>query len=46
MDFGETKLIYCSISIKKEVKHEGKEMDKLKSELAKEWKKLGPKAKA
>jgi len=32
--------------IKKEVKHEGKEMDKLKAELAKEWKKLGPKAKS
>lgn len=32
--------------IKKEVKHEGKEMDKLKSELAKEWKKLSPKAKS
>jgi len=32
--------------LKKEVKHEGKEMDKLKSELAKEWKKLTPKKKS
>ena len=32
--------------LKKEVKHEGKEMEKLKAELAKEWKKLGLKAKA
>lgn len=31
--------------LKKEAKHEGKEMDKLKDELAKEWKKLAPKAK-
>jgi len=31
--------------LKKEVKHEGKEMEKLKEELAKEWKKLSPKAK-
>jgi gas vesicle protein len=31
--------------LKKEVKHEEKEMDKLKTELAKEWKKLAPKAK-
>lgn len=31
--------------LKKEVKHEGKEMDKLKAELSKEWKKLAPKAK-
>lgn len=31
--------------LKKEVKHEGKEMEKLKAELAKEWKKLGSKAK-
>jgi gas vesicle protein len=31
--------------LKKEVKHEGKEMEKLKDELAKEWKKLAPKAK-
>ena len=31
--------------LKKEVKHEGKEMEKLKAELSKEWKKLGPKAK-
>lgn len=29
--------------LKKEVKREGKEMDKLKEELAKEWKKLSPK---
>ena len=29
--------------LKKEVKHEGKEMDKLKAELSKEWKKLTPK---
>jgi len=28
--------------LKKEVKHEGKEMEKLKSELVKEWKKLSP----
>lgn len=32
--------------IKKEVKHEGREMEKLKSELAKEWKKLSPKSKS
>jgi len=31
--------------LKKEVKHEGKEMEKLKAELAKEWKKLSPKPK-
>jgi len=31
--------------LKKEVKHEGKEMEKLKDELSKEWKKLAPKAK-
>lgn len=31
--------------IKKEVKHEGKEMEKLKAELSKEWKKLSVKAK-
>jgi len=31
--------------LKKEVKHEGKEMEKLKAELSKEWKKLGLKAK-
>lgn len=31
--------------LKKEVKHEVKEMDKLKAELSKEWKKLAPKAK-
>ncbi|MCX6732464.1 MAG: hypothetical protein NTV98_02900 [Candidatus Roizmanbacteria bacterium] len=31
--------------LKKEVKHEAKEMDKLKAELSKEWKKLAPKAK-
>jgi len=31
--------------LKKEVKHEGKEMEKLKTELSKEWKKLAPKAK-
>lgn len=31
--------------LKKEVKHEAKEMDKLKAKLAKEWKKLAPKAK-
>lgn len=31
--------------LKKEVKHEGKEMEKLKTELSKEWKKLGVKAK-
>ena len=31
--------------LKKEVKHEGKEMDKLKDELSKEWKKLSPKSK-
>lgn len=31
--------------LKKEVKHEGKEMEKLKAELSKEWKKLGVKAK-
>jgi len=31
--------------LKKEVKHEEKEMEKLKSELVKEWKKLAPKAK-
>ena len=31
--------------LKKEAKHEGKEMEKLKEELAKEWKKLSPKAK-
>lgn len=30
--------------LKKEVKHEGKEMEKLKAELSKEWKKLGVKA--
>lgn len=29
--------------LKKEVKREGKEMDKLKTELANEWKKLTPK---
>lgn len=28
--------------LKKEVKHEGKEMEKLKAELSKEWKKLTP----
>ena len=32
--------------LKKEAKHEGKEMEKLKAELAKEWKKLAPKPKA
>ena len=32
--------------LKKEVKHEGKEMEKLKDELSKEWKKLSPKLKA
>lgn len=32
--------------LKKEVKHEAKEMDKLKAELAKEWTKLTPKQKA
>jgi len=32
--------------LKKEAKHEGKEMEKLKTELAKEWKKLVPKAKS
>lgn len=32
--------------LKKEAKHEGKEMEKLKEELAKEWKKLAPKSKA
>lgn len=31
--------------LKKEVKHEGKEMEKLKAELSKEWKKLSVKAK-
>lgn len=31
--------------LKKEVKHEAKEMEKLKAELSKEWKKLAPKAK-
>lgn len=31
--------------LKKEVKHEEKEMEKLKTELVKEWKKLAPKAK-
>lgn len=31
--------------LKKEVKHEGKEMEKLKTELSKEWKKLSVKAK-
>lgn len=31
--------------LKKEVKREGKEMEKLKEELSKEWKKLAPKAK-
>jgi len=31
--------------LKKEVKHEGKEMEKLKTELSKEWKKLASKAK-
>jgi len=31
--------------LKKEVKHEGKEMEKLKAELSKEWKKLGLKVK-
>lgn len=31
--------------LKKEAKHEGKEMEKLKVELAKEWKKLAPKSK-
>lgn len=29
--------------LKKEVKHEGKEMEKLKAELSKEWKKLSAK---
>ncbi|MFH0773820.1 MAG: YtxH domain-containing protein [bacterium] len=32
--------------LKKEAKHEEKEMEKLKAELAKEWKKLAPKQKA
>lgn len=32
--------------LKKEVKHEGKEMEKLKAELSKEWSKLAPKQKA
>jgi gas vesicle protein len=32
--------------LKKEVKHEGKEMEKLKTELSKEWKKLSSKPKA
>lgn len=32
--------------IKKEAKHEGREMEKLKAELAKEWKKLSPKTKS
>ncbi len=32
--------------IKKEAKHEGQEMEKLKNELAKEWKKLSPKSKS
>jgi len=31
--------------LKKEAKHEGKEMEKLKAELSKEWMKLAPKAK-
>ncbi len=31
--------------IKKEAKHEGREMEKLRNELAKEWKKLSPKSK-
>lgn len=31
--------------LKKEVKKEGKEMEKLKAELSKEWKKLSPKSK-
>jgi len=30
--------------LKKEVKHEGKEMEKLKTELSKEWKKLAKKS--
>lgn len=32
--------------LKKEVKHEGKEMEKLKAELSKEWMKLSAKTKA
>ena len=32
--------------LKKEAKHEGKEMEKLKEELSKEWKKLTPKTKS
>ncbi len=31
--------------LKKEAKHEGKEMEKLKAELTKEWRKLSPKSK-
>jgi len=42
-----TKVAHETVEIlKKEVKHEGKEMEKLKAELSKEWKKLSSKPKA